>query len=204
MNDAACAGREGVEVCNTRQDAETVGQCVQCTGATEGVQCPGTACEQSMGVCTDVPRRTLLACAPCVADTQCVADLRCVEHVLGTRTLGSFCFFFEQTAISCTDAGRRMYRRPMMLSSLDGSEGEYCMPITSCKAIDDATSMGSSGGKMCDNNNDCGVVSLSDGFCADSGGAVDQCSYLCEQDHDCPSSGATRCLGTPPNAFCQP
>jgi hypothetical protein len=88
--------------------------------------------------------------------------------------------------------------------SVDGAEGNYCLPVTTCKAVEDSVAMGSGGGKTCSIPADCGESGISDGDCPDSGGAMGKCSYQCDEDFDCPFIGFTRCAGSNANKFCQP
>jgi hypothetical protein len=178
---------------------------VECTGATEAERCGDNACKQSTGECTAVERGTLLACQACEADSECAARLKCVDHVFGAQSFGTHCFF-EQGTTGCADAdvGRRPYSKPAMLTSVDGEEADYCFPITTCKAVEDATAMGVGGGKTCSTQAACGDVDVNDGYCPDSGGAMGKCSYQCEENYDCPGTGFTLCSGTGADKFCQP
>jgi hypothetical protein len=204
--DDACEMREGTEVCNTRDDAETVGHCVECTGASEVQQCGQDACKQTTGECTDVRRGTLLACEPCEADSQCDDNLKCVPHEFDGQALGAFCFFEDGASSACADDdnARRPYSKSTPGTSIDGAMGAYCLPNTTCKAVEDALAMGVGGGKTCSTPGECGVSDLNDGDCPGSGGAAGQCTYQCDSDADCPSIGFTHCLGSGADLFCQP
>jgi hypothetical protein len=205
-DDVACASHDGSEVCNTLAGAETEGQCVECTGPTEEDRCGDNACKRSTGECTDVERGSLLACRACNADSECVAQAKCAPHDFGGQLVGTFCFFEDGSTSNCAamDSARRPYSRSTALTSVDGAEGNYCLPITTCKAVEDAVAMGASGGKACVGSADCGEPGVSDGDCPDSGGAMDRCSYQCDDDFDCPVIGFTHCGGSGADLFCQP
>jgi len=180
---------------------------VECTGATEAVQCDDKACKQSTGQCTDVARGTQLACQPCEADSECVTEARCVQYDLGDDPVGTFCFFVDGATSNCADmdSARRPYSKSTTLTSVDGVDGDF-LPITTCSAVQDATGVNP---KNCLNtsipdSSMCGVPNLDDGQCATSGAAMGTCSYQCDANEDCPSLGSISCSGAGADKFCQP
>jgi hypothetical protein len=205
---AACAGRGGdADVCNLRADAATAGHCVECTEATEAAKCDDNACNQATGACTNVLRGSVLPCNACVADSQCMAASKCVPFEFDGETIGTFCFLEDGPSTNCADVDgtRRPYSRSEALTSIDGDGGNFCLPVTTCRAVDDATGstprscMSGSG----TDNGLCGMPNVNDGYCPDSGPAMGKCSYICQQHADCPESGATSCAGPATQKFCQ-
>jgi hypothetical protein len=187
-DEAACADRAGTGHCNTREDLATSGECVQCTGATEDEECEAKSCDQALGMCTATDQDSLDPCEECAADSECggseAGTVKCVTHMLGDSVnLGSFCFyaFAADTMCSNTVPGLKPYSVPNTGLSIDEHAATFCQPITSCKAIEDAST-----GVDCDTNNAlCGAEGVTDGICIQSGPANGKCSYACLESYEC-------------------
>ena len=203
--DAACAAREGTEVCNTLDGAETEGQCVECTADTEEAGCGEKACKRSTGECTDVDRGTLTPCTSCEADSECEVGAKCVVQSFDGASFGPYCFFERAATSGCADMvpALRPYSQTMMLESIDGIQANYCLPITTCKARADATG---DIPRSCTGPDGCGEPGVPDGYCIESAHptAGGKCSYHCEQSYDCPDLNFTSCAGVGAGKFCQP
>ena len=81
--------------------------------------------------------------------------------------------------------------------SLSGVVGEfYCVireDLVTCEAVKDF-------GRLCDQNDDCGVPGVDDGLCRIVDGAR-QCTYRCATSIEC--ANGTSCIGNPPdNSYC--
>lgn len=203
ISDSVCARLGDTPACD-----EVSGRCVACTADTEAEQCGEQSCSRSEHVCTTTERGSLLACNACQADSECGAGLACVEHRFGQGasevSLGTFCFYRKDANDGCADTRNavRPYGQELATVSVDSESAVYCLPITSCQAFFDATSMGLDGGKSCTANNECGLTDLDDAWCPTSGPAMDKCSYSCTHAYQCPSTGFVRCSGSP--GLCEP
>ncbi len=192
---AACAGRVGNTMCNLRDDADTFGECVQCTAENESAACGGDSCNRSTGACTGTDRDSVSDCGDCVADSECQMGMRCVEHVLNGTRVGSFCFLADPLGGCASNISplARPYSEPGPTTSIDGYEADFCLPRTSCAAYLDSIALGALGGKACTSGEECGVgdPDVDGAFCIDIGSPTldDHCSYTCENDRECPGSG---------------
>jgi hypothetical protein len=198
-SDDACDGRNGAEHCNLRTGAETFGKCVECTGATEDDDCDGKSCKQTTGECTEVEIGDLNPCEACEADSQCGTGTKCVQHMLGETDLGYFCFF-ERATCADTDSAVKPYSRTLPNAlSIDSTgaaqQATYCLPPTSCKAVDDASGVVAPGDVTCTVNSDCGVEDINDGQCIERAAEELKCTYACDDDFDCPAD-LSKCLGS--------
>jgi hypothetical protein len=195
-SDAACDGRNGTERCNLRADAESFGQCVECTGATEDGDCDGKSCKQSTGECTGVDIGDLNPCEACDADSQCGTGTKCVKQMLGEADLGYYCFYDRATqGGGCADtiSGLKPYSQTLAATlSIDSIEAAqaatYCLPRTSCDALGDASTTVTPGVQTCSATEECGVSNVNDGACIARGmPAVQTCTYSCDENYECPA-----------------
>jgi hypothetical protein len=216
----ACAGRMdgeiAIEQCNTRAGKATSGQCVQCVGdsATEpaATTCVGTfsyACDQDLGRCTTRRVGTTDICTSCVADSECEQEAKCVTLTLGAQTFGNYCLHDkaeQSNACGDTSSSMRPYNRSVGGTSIDGFEGTFCFPSTSCEAILDATSGTFTTGKVCTSDTMCGrgTPSVDGAVCTNFGGVDDRCSYTCDASHDCPNGTYNSCPESAGLRYCQP
>ena len=207
--EAACSFRDGTTRCNLRAGAETIGECVECTGATEDEDCAGDSCKQSTGECTDTPVGSRDDCQACEADSECKNGTECVLHMLEEVNLGYFCFYDRATqGGGCADtiSSLQPYSQtlPDAVSIDNTQQATYCLPVTSCAAIESAAE-----GVMCGTDNTmCGAVGIEDGICLESGLAMGKCSYPCTADSDCLNGVGDdvldTCVGPPAAKTCQP
>jgi hypothetical protein len=205
--DAACVGRmdgsTAIAVCDTYAGAVAEGQCVQCTGDNEASACGNKSCKRSTGTCTTTVRGSRTPCTACEADSDCDPTAKCVVQMFDSMPFGPYCFYVDDATHDCatpSDGSRRPYSRSKAAESLDGVSASYCFPPTTCKAVEDATAMGASGGKVCANSAGCGESNVSDGLCGDTGSTLGKCTYGCDDqgasdNTDCPLSGFTTCSG---------
>ncbi len=204
--DAACERFEDTPECD-----EISGACVACTADTEDEHCGSVSCDREQGICSSVEQGSLQACSACQADSECASGLSCVEHLFQDeqdQSLGSFCFY-RKGSVGCADTNpqARPYSQELDTRSVDRVESTYCLPITSCEAIADATNWDGVGGgaKSCGTDSTaCGVDDVDDGVCIPSGSAMGKCSYGCLENHDCPSLGFPTCSGSVGMKTCQP
>jgi hypothetical protein len=204
LSEAHCAHLEATPECDERTN-----RCGACTDDTEAERCGTFSCSRADLVCTTTQRGSRLACQACQADSECGSNFRCVEQFFGQGasrvSLGSFCFF-RKGGVGCAaeEEGRRPYSEEVDTRSVDRVQDVYCLPITSCAAIVDATDWNGAGGgaKSCENENVCGVANLSDGHCLASGPGMGKCSYLCINEYQCPGIGFVHCSGAP--GRCEP
>jgi hypothetical protein len=212
--DTACKDRVGgttpLPECNLYSGAEAKGQCVQCTGDNEAAACGDQSCKRTTGTCTLTKRGMSTPCTPCAADSECEGNEMCVMQKFGVKELQPYCFYVDDATQHCADivGTSRPYSRSLAGKSLDGVTGNYCFPPTTCKALEDATAMGTSGGKPCVKSTDCGEPGLADGICGEGGNIDGKCTYNCAvQDPvanaDCPDTGFTSCEGGGAALFCQ-
>jgi hypothetical protein len=196
----ACTNRPGTTKCNLDGLPDIKGHCVECTGASEDEICGTKSCKRSTGRCTNTTQGMRTGCQTCEADSECVSGAHCVTQDFDQTHVGTYCFFVDDDSRNCADvdAALRPFSTSTTLTSIDGMEAAYCMPVATCDAIADATAMGVNGGKTCSAiTDDCGAVGLNDGICLSS-----QCSYNCSTDADCPSTGFTSCKGSGLSKFC--
>lgn len=215
----ACAGRTDgdvvIEQCNTHPGRSTTGQCVQCVGdsATEPaaetcVSGFSYACDQDLGRCTTKRVGTTDICTECVADSECEQDAKCVTLTLGEHSFGNYCLHDKEEQTNCGDTASalRPYNRSVDGTSIDGFEGTFCFPSTSCEAVIDATSGAVDTGKTCTLNSDCGRSNpAQDGaLCMSFGGIEDRCTYACDAANDCPNGAYNACPASAGVRYCQP
>jgi len=196
----ACEDRGETPYCNTLDGASREGQCVACTGATEEAACAAKACKRDTGTCTERDRRSVQSCGPCEADSECDTNSRCVENQIGSVVEGTFCALLEGSGCArAADASRKPYSEPRELTSVDGHDDTFCMPVTTCAMLDG--DLDGSVGKACDTNVDCGSSAFAnDGICVGAG----VCTYACSQHYQCPSTGLTQCsLIGGPGGYCE-
>ncbi len=204
--DAACERFEDTPECD-----EISGACVACTADTEDEHCGSFSCDREQGICSSVEQGSLQACGACQADSECASGLGCVEHFFQgdeDQSLGSLCFYRKGT-VGCADveASRRPYSQEIETRSIDRVESTYCLPVTSCAAVVDATNWDGTGpgAKSCGTDStECGVPDIDDGTCIPSGVAAGKCSYGCTADAQCPATGFTICMGAPLAGTCVP
>jgi hypothetical protein len=202
LSDVHCARFEATPECDERTN-----RCGACTDDTEDEHCGTFSCSRADLTCTTTRQGSLLACYACQADSECATGLNCVEHHFGQGafrvSLGSFCFYRKSTNNGCADVRTavRPYSEEVNTRSVDRVQDVYCLPITSCAAINDATA-GGLGGKSCTGNQDCGVPDVVDGYCMDLGGGDMRCSYLCSHNYQCLNWGFTQCSNMP--GMCEP
>lgn len=121
---------------------------------------------------------------------------KCVLQAIGGTDIGTYCFYPATSCASASNPSNNPFSRSVSGSSVDGFDGTYCLPPTTCSAYFDAINV-----TPCTNNNQCGIVDRPDGICAESGDAADQCTYTCVTDYDCPDRLAVcDAIGS----FCRP
>jgi hypothetical protein len=189
--DAACAGRTDATVCDTTTDANYGGTCVECT-VNDETACDPKACNPDTRDCTGTTdRHTLIACKPCVADSECVclsADCdayRCVPMKFNAVAHGGYCLQ------SATTVCPRPFTVGVTAASRSGAaSATYCgvdQDTTTCEAVldlVDATVGGALG--TCSMDSDCGAAGLADGLCKTLLPGP-RCTYGCGALEQCPS-----------------
>jgi hypothetical protein len=203
--EAACSFREETKRCNLRADAETFGECVECTGSTEEEDCEDTSCKQATGECTSTIRGSVNDCRACEADSECPGTRKCVQHFLGDNVVGWFCLP-AQTVLGCASEGNPDARPFSVLVanalSIDSQgteqQANYCAPAKSCKAFTDAlTNVNCEAGGSFDDTL-CGMTSLEEGLCLQVSSAMGTCSYGCGAQYECPQNkpncSSNRCV----------
>ncbi len=200
-NDDACEDRSSdgtaTPYCNTRADADTFGQCVQCTGATEAVACADDkSCRQDDGRCTGTDVGSREPCETCEADSECGDGMACVDVTLGLAPANQFCLYRFSVNDGCA-AMNRLLVRPFSVTaehaSVDAPAEDFCLPTSTCEAYRSAVDE-----VECTLTTDCGADDVADGECPDEGGAPNKCSYDCNFDWQCPDT-LPHC-----DNFCQP
>jgi hypothetical protein len=198
--DAECSNIAGKGVCNA-------GTCVQCTIAKEAV-CGGKSCNPKTLACTTTSVGTVLACEPCLADSECTGgnqpdpDARCVPmKYVGVARVGGFCL--RRVSKTCA----RPYNIIVNGTSLSGVPTEsYCgidQDATRCEAVLDLVNS-----QSCTDGKDtsCGCTRDKNGNCTDSGQGglcrivgpnANQCTYACGSANQCP--GGHTC---PSSTYC--
>jgi hypothetical protein len=179
-NDDQCSHLQDTPVCDTDS-----GACVTCN---DDSSCPGTACIRAQHVCSQVRVGSLSACAECEADSQCGANLKCVALTFGSASLSKhYCLYTRGALSACAsaaNAANRPYSRTLSaVTSVDGVNGAYCAPHTTCEAMLDAST------RNCTTTNDCGISGVDDGVC----NGANRCTYTCNADVDCPKNGLSVC-----------
>jgi hypothetical protein len=204
-DNAACSFREGTERCNLRADAETFGQCVQCTGETEDEDCTDKSCKQSTGTCTNTDQGSRTACQSCETDSECNANRKCVQQILDDSPIGWFCLP-EQTVLGCASEDNPAAQPFSVLVesalSIDSQGNEqqanYCAPAKTCRAVTDAIANVDCETEGSFDDALCGIASLEEGVCLQVSAAMGTCSYGCAADHECPQNkplcSSNRCV----------
>jgi hypothetical protein len=171
QSEADCTGIEGRPLCDD-------GTCVECTPATEGVDCGGTSCDPLTRECTKTMLGSLETCEACVADSECgvegspSGDHRCVEmfYPVGERFPDGdtgFCLkVFAPGVCEQPYAIRIPDRRSLSGDPLQS----YCginETLATCPAV-----------RALDRNESCPCPES--GICRNVGGLSLKCTYHCE------------------------
>jgi hypothetical protein len=174
------------------------GTCVECV---DDSTCGDSSCIRAQHVCSTVKRGSLGVCAECQADTQCGTNLKCVALTFASLPwTKTYCLYSRAAAGGCgaiPAATIRPYTRTVQgVASVDGSQGPYCAPQTTCEALMAASNP--VGGQYCDPAETCGIIGADDGVC----NGANRCTYVCTTDADCPVEGLRICSGTGAQKFC--
>ena len=184
QSEADCIGIEGRPVCDDRT-------CVQCTPATEDVDCGGKSCDPRTRECTDTEVGSLETCVECVADSECGEDgNRCVPMTYdGARYPNEgigFCLKSIDLGGSCANP----YRIVVTRMSLSGAEADdYCginEDLTTCPAVRALLA-----DTPCDPVNQDRDCPQPAGLCRELPGMLNRCTYLCSSVDECVTPGAT-------------
>jgi hypothetical protein len=179
-----CIGIEGRPVCDDRT-------CVQCTPATEDVDCGGNSCDPATFTCTNTEVGSLETCEECVADSECGEDgNRCVPMTYdGARYPNEgigFCLKSIDLGGSCANPYRIVVRR----TSLSGAEADdYCginEDLTTCPAVRALRA-----DTPCDPVNEDQDCPQPAGLCRELPGMLNRCTYLCSSVVECVAPGST-------------
>jgi len=181
QSEADCIGIEGRPLCDD-------GTCVECTPATEAVDCGGTSCDPLKRECTETTVGSLETCQECVADSECGENgsaseaHRCVEMFWdGERYPGSetgFCL--KTTDGGCQQPYSVTLRNRGSLS--DAPPDEYCgirEELATCPAVNALVD-----GLECPTGDpqECPQPS---GLCEQVGDLQDRCTYACQIAQQC-------------------
>jgi hypothetical protein len=182
-----CIGIEGRPICNDRT-------CVQCTPATEDVDCDGKSCDPASFACTDTEVGSLETCEECVADSECGEDgNRCVPMTYdGARYPNEgigFCLKSIDLGGSCANPYRIVVRR----TSLSGAAADdYCginEDLATCQAV--RALLADTPCNPVNADQDCPQPA---GLCRELPGVLNRCTYLCSDVVECkspPAPGST-------------
>ena len=183
-----CIGIEGRPICDDRT-------CVQCTPATEDVDCDGKSCDPRTRECTETTLASRETCETCVSDSECKeAGNRCVamtyQELPFPDALTGFCL----KTFSEGDPCERPYLVPLL-----GRESLSGPPAANFCGIDE-TNVTCPAVLALLNNVECPSGEDSEcpvsGLCRDfvDGLAEDRCTYLCSDADECkkpPVAGST-------------
>jgi hypothetical protein len=187
QSEADCIGIEGRLVCDD-------GTCVECTPATEGVDCGETSCDPLTRECTETTVGSRETCETCVADSECgVEGNRCVPMTYdGLRypnNESGFCLKSIDLGGSCTNP----YRIVITRTSLSGvAADDYCginEDLTTCQAV--RALLGDLACDPVNGDQDCPQPA---GLCRELPGILNRCTYLCSDVVECkspPAPGST-------------
>ena len=189
-SEADCIGIEGRPVCEDRT-------CVQCTPATEDVDCDGKSCDPLTRECTETTLASRETCETCVSDSECKeVGNRCVamtyQGLPFPDALTGFCLKTFSEGDPCTQP----YLVPILeQESLSGPPtANYCgvnEETVTCPAV-----------LALLNNDECPSGEDSEcptgGLCRDFAGGVaeDRCTYLCELPAQCPAGEPANTCGS--------
>ena len=182
QSEADCIGIEGRPLCDD-------GTCVECTPATEGMDCGGTSCDPLTRECTETTVGSRGTCEACVADSECgevgspSEEHRCVEmfYPPGER------FPDDQTGFCLKVFAPGGCAQPYAIrisdrESLSGDPLEsYCginETLATCPAV-----RALSANEACLGGEDSECPES--GLCRDVGGLPDRCTYLCASVVEC-------------------
>jgi len=182
QSEADCIGIEGRPLCDD-------GTCVECTPATEGVDCGGTSCDPLTRECTETMLGSLETCEACVADSECgvegspSGDHRCVEMFYPPNKRypddeTGFCLKVFAPGVCEQPYAIRISGR----ESLSGDPLEsYCginETLATCLAV---RALKERLNEPCSSGDDC----PESGLCRDVGGLPDRCTYRCASVVEC-------------------
>ena len=183
-SEADCIGIEGLPVCDNRT-------CVQCTPATEGVDCGWTSCDPLTRECTETTVGSRGTCEECVADSECGQDgNRCVPmNYDGARYPNEgigFCLKSIDLGGSCANP----YRIVVTRTSLSGAAADdYCginENLATCQAV--RALLADTPCNPVNADQDCPQPA---GLCRELPGMVNRCTYLCSSLVECVTPGST-------------
>ena len=187
-SEADCIGIEGRPVCDDRT-------CVQCTPATEDVDCGGKSCDPLTRECTETTLASRETCETCVSDSECKeAGNRCVAMTYQGLPFPDALTGFCLKTFSEGDPCERPYLVPLL-----GRESLSGPPAANFCGIDE-TDVTCPAVLALLNNVECPSGEDSEcpisGLCRDfvDGLAEDRCTYLCSDADECkkpPVAGST-------------
>jgi hypothetical protein len=186
--EADCIGIEGRPLCDD-------GVCVECTPATEGVDCDGNSCDPATFMCTKRPLASRETCETCVSDSECKeAGNRCVAMTYQGASFPNGQTGFCLKTFAEGDPCERPYLVPLPgRESLSGPPAaNYCgidEANVTCRAV---LALLKNVGCPMGADSEC----PESGLCRDfvDGIAEDRCTYLCGDADECkkpPVAGST-------------
>ena len=184
LEDLDCAGIDGLPRC----DAEE-GLCVECTPATEAMDCGERSCDPATRVCSDIVRSSRAECEACVSDSDCMGEFACVPMRFGNVPLrGGFCL---QTTGTGECAQPFAFPLPEPRESLSGAAPVlYCgvnEELTSCDAVWALVN-----NEPCEDDFDCPAAG---GICRQVGELGLRCTYACTHPGECEEAGSPSTCG---------
>jgi hypothetical protein len=190
QSEADCIGIEGRLVCDD-------GTCVECTPATEGVDCGETSCDPLTRECTETTVGSRETCETCVSDSECKeAGNRCVAMMYQGAPFPDLRTGFCLKTFSEGDPCEQPYFVPLLgRVSLSGPPAaNYCgidEEAVTCPAV-----------LALLNNVECPTGEddkcPTGGLCRDFAGglAEDRCTYSCGLPAQCPAEEPANTCGS--------
>ncbi len=197
MTSNACVGCTDKAQCSHITDANQCsnGKCVECTTATEDVDClVGNdifACDISTNTCSDIIKGSQYTCGECVSSTSCGPDYACVPTSFAGTDAGDYCVKVYDNTTCPSPYGPIESTR----NDVNGMSVDVCMireTITSCAAYNQYEDICTNTPAACDN----AVGS----FCKQFGGSTRRCTYACVSGADCKTGVMCKTIGS--GSFC--
>ena len=157
-------------------------RCVQCTEATEAIDCGSFACDGLTGRCT-LDQRLQTNCGACDEDTDCQLPLRCVPmNYMGTPRAGGYCLRPRAAAPECEIAYTTILEDRVSLSGRPADDNCGINEAnTTCEAVRAYGQNCGAGGDPAPCNgfgaSRCGSLSM--------GALVNRCTYACSFPFQC-------------------
>ncbi len=199
MTSNACVGCTDKSQCGHILDANQCsnGKCVECTTATEDVDClVGNdifACDISTNKCSEIIKGSGVTCQPCVSSTSCTTGFACVPTTFGAPAVpnGNYCMKLSngQTCPGPYGADE------MIRNDINSAPTTVCMineAITSCDAYQQYGKICTIDATACDG--------ADGGLCKQASSLTRRCTYACTTNSDCKNN--ITCLGTATGDFC--